>query len=110
MTLSLGARMRRLDDGRTGVVALIQGERRIVYDDRGTQLLAGKLERWVPDDPAPAPLRDVEMMEVALEADRTLRALVLHEPNRWWQPVDRKNPPFDQGLVDTVIAYLRQRQ
>ena len=110
MTLVLGTRMRRLEDGKTGTVALIQGERRITYEDRGTQMLAGKLEKWMPDDPGVLPLREEEMLDVALEADRALRAIQLHEPSHWWQPVDRKSMPFDAGLVEVIMTYLRQRQ
>lgn len=85
------------------------GELRIVWRDRGEQMVASKKERWVPyEDPRP-PLRTEECLEVALEADRALQAIVRHEPRRFWDKVDLGAEPFDKGLVDAILAYLAGR-
>jgi len=110
MTLALGTPMLRLDDGKPGLVEDVGGEPRIVYHDRADRLIAGKQEKWVPYAPVPTSrLRPEEMREVALEADRALRAIERHEPRRWWQPVDEKATPHDQGLVEVIVAYLAER-
>lgn len=108
MSLVLGARMIRRDDGTRGTVALVEGERRVVYYDRGEQRIAPKKEVWDPEVTSERlPLRPEEMLEIAHEADRALRAIELHEPKRWWEP---RGPVHDQGLIEAVVAYLRSRQ
>lgn len=108
MSLTLGARMIRLDDGTRGTVALVEGERRVVYYDRGEERVAPKKEVWQEERSGERlPLRSEEILEIAHEADRALRAIELHEPKRWWEP---KGPTYDQGLVEAVVAYLRSRQ
>lgn len=104
-----GQRVIRVDDGRSGTVELVNGEPRVVYFDRGERRVAPKLERWDPLE-GDFPLRDEEMLEVALEADRALRAIEKHEPTRWWQPVRLDQAPYDAGLVEVIVGYLRARQ
>jgi len=110
VTLTLGALMVRTDDGKAGKVELFGGETRITYFDRGERIVAGKMEKWVAVDTRVHPLRDSEIIEVAFEADRALRAIERHEPSRWWQPVKLDATPYDQGLVDVIVGYLRSRQ
>ncbi len=107
--LVLGAQMVRIEDGRKGVVALIDGERRIVWVDRGEQLLAKKDEQWAPLDEGRAPLRAEEKIEVALHADRALRAIDLHEPLKFWERPSLADEPYEPGLVMAIIAYLSTR-
>jgi hypothetical protein len=106
----LGTPMIRVDDGRTGVVELVSGESRITYWDRGERIVAPKGEKWDEANAAAPPLRQEEILEVAMEADRALRAIERHEPSRWWQPVRLDAAPHDQGLVTAIVAYLRARQ
>lgn len=110
MSLPLGAHMVRLDDGKAGVVEMVNGEARITYWDRGERIVAPKMEKWERMDTRIHPLRDEEIREVAFEADRALRAIERHEPSRWWQPVRLDQEPYDAGLVEVVIGYLRSRQ
>lgn len=116
MTLPpVGSRMVRLEDGQKGTVALVQhpgapeGEPRICYWQQGAQLIAGKLERWHLEAPARAPLRAEEKLEVALHADRVLRAIDLHEPLKAWQRPRLSDEPYDAGLVLAIIGYLTGR-
>lgn len=108
--LSLGQRMVRLEDGKLGLVESHNGEPRIVFEDRGERLVAGKQEKWDVFEPGGGPLREEEKMQVALTADRVLRAIVRHEPNRLWEPIDLGAAPFDEGLVRVVVEYLGQRR
>jgi hypothetical protein len=108
-TLVLGQRMRRLDDGRQGVVALVGGERRISYEDRGETFIAPKGERWIEADPPGAPLRAEEKLEIALHADRALRAIDRHEPMRFWERPRLSDPPHDPELVLAILSYLSSR-
>jgi hypothetical protein len=110
MSFPLGALVARVDDGRAGKVELVGGETRITYFDRGERIVAGKQEVWALTDGRIPPLRDEEIVEVAFEADRALRAIEKHEPSRWWQPVNTKARPYDPGLVETIVSYLRARQ
>jgi hypothetical protein len=101
--------MVRLDDGKAGIVEMVNGEARITYFDRGERIIAAKLEKWDPVGSA-SPLREEEIREVAFEADRALRAIEKHEPSRWWQPVRLDQPAYDPGLVEVIVGYLRARQ
>lgn len=107
--LPLGARVIRVDDGKTGAVELVAGESRITYWDRGERIVAPKGEKWDRVEDKTHPLRREEILEVAMEADRALRAIELHEPSRWWQPVSLDAVPYDRGLVEVIVAYLRAR-
>ena len=82
MSLVLGAKMLRLDDGVQGTVIDVgtdRGEYRIAYLAHGEQLIAEKKEKWVPADPPPVALRLEEIDEVARAADFTLRAIDHHQ-------------------------------
>lgn len=109
MSLVLDEAMLRLDDGMKGVVRMEGGELRIIYSLNGVLMVAPKKERWVPYDEPRAPMRTEECLEVALEADRALKAIVTHVPRAFWQPVDLKAEPFDKGLVDAILTYLAGR-
>lgn len=110
MSLFLGAKMLRIDDGRVGAVEMVNGEARVTYWDRGERIVAPKGEKWDRVELQVLPLRDEEIREVAMEADRALRAIEKHEPTRWWQPVDIDAPPYDAGLVQVIVDYLHARQ
>ncbi len=109
MSLVLGARMRRRDDGREGVVALVDGDRRIVWEDRGESRVALRQEVWDEAEFPRPPLRAEEKLEIALSADRALRAIDLHEPLRFWDKPSLADRPHDAGLVLAIIAYLSTR-
>lgn len=106
--------MVRLEDGMSGVVAMVtppgypEPEKRIVFELHGERLIAGKQEKWVPADPGPLPLREEEKLEVACAADQCLRSIVKHEPARWWEP-KRVTDPFDAQLVKVIVDYLGTR-
>lgn len=104
-----GERMVRVNDGMRGTVELIDGENRIVYIDRGERLVAPKREKWVAEETRRLPMRIEEIREIAMEADRALRALERHEPSRWWEPVRLDAPVYDQGLVQVITDYLENR-
>jgi len=108
MTLVLGQRMMRLEDGQKGVVCKIGPELRIVYTDRGEDRLAAKAEKWVEDDLKPGPMRPEEMRHIARFADRALRAYERHEPHRYWE-MPGEDPIYDHGLVYVIEKYLRER-
>lgn len=107
--MSPGERMVRVDDGMRGVVELVEGEHRIVYVDRGERLIAPKREKWAAEETRRPPMRPEEIREVAISADRVLRALDRHEPSRWWEPVRLDAPVYDQGLVQVITDYLENR-
>ena len=107
--LVLGQRMLRLEDGRKGVVALVEGERRVTYEDRGELLVAPKREEWIPDESPRPPLRAEEKLEVAMHADRALCAIDRHEPLRFWERPSLSDEPYDANLVLAIIAYLSAR-
>lgn len=102
--------MVRVDDGKRGVVELVDGEHRIVYLDRGERLVAPKREKWVAEDTRRAPLRHEEIREVAMEADRALSAIEKNQPRGFWQPLRLDAPVYDQGLVQVITAYLENRE
>jgi len=108
MSLILRQRMTRLEDGVEGVVEVQGGELRVIYSDRGELRVAGKQEKWIPADIGSMKLRPEEMLEVAIEADRTLRAIDRHEPRRYWEPI-KAGDFHDPGLIETIVAYLRKR-
>lgn len=114
--MRLGLRVQRLDDGMLGSVeeVIIPGsehpEKRIVYIDRGERRIAGKTERWVSAEPAPAPLRAEEKFLIALHADKALRAYECNEPLRYWEVPRLKDEPYDNDLVMAVLSYLSQRE
>lgn len=109
MRLSLGTPMVRIDDGRRGVVENVNGELRIVHEDRGERLIASKLEKWAEAEPKQGPLRDEEKRLVALTADRQLRSIIMHEPMAWWKPIDPDAEPFDEKLVRVIVEHLGAR-
>lgn len=109
MTLVLDEVMLRIDDGMKGTVRMMEDGLRIVYSLHGNLMIAGRKERWVPYNEPRAPMRTEECLEVALEADRALKAIVTHTPRAFWQPVDLKAEPFDKGLVDAILTYLSAR-
>jgi len=107
--LVLGEQMVRLEDGQKGVVALIEGERRIVFDDRGEQRFAQKKEVWEVAARPRLPLRAEEKLEIALWADKALHSLEQHEPMHVWQRPLLSAEPYDNGLVMAILAYLSSR-
>ena len=108
--LRAGRQMVRVDDGQRGVVELDEhGSARIAYVDRGEKRVAGRREVWVDADPPPAPLRAEEKLEIALHADRALRAVEKHEPLKFWEKVRMSDEPYDSGLVMAILAYLSER-
>jgi len=109
VTLTLGQRMTRLEDGVEGAVRMEGGELRIIYSDRGTLMVAGKHEKWIPFEIGRMRLRAEEISEIAMEADRALRAIERHEPRRLWL-TPKTTEIHDQGLVDVISAYLGKRQ
>jgi len=109
VTLVLGQRMVRLEDGQRGVVAQNGPELRIVYNDRGEERLASKVEKWVVDSLRPGPLRGEEKRRIARYADRALRAYERHEPHRYWE-MPGEDPIYDYGLVYVIEKYLTERE
>ncbi len=101
--------MVRQDDGMRGEVEDFGGELRIIYHDRGERFVAAKSQKWFPLNPGVKKLRDEEVREVALVADRALRAIDLNEPRRYWEPVRTIDEPHDPGLVRVVSKYLEER-
>lgn len=106
----LGERMVRVADGQRGVVARSGPELRILYLDRGSERLAAKSEKWVPDTLKPGPMRAEEMYLVALHADRALHAYETNAPLKWWEKPALTDVPYDQGLIDVVQRYLESRE
>ena len=102
----IGTRMVRVSDGTIGkVIQEPDGNARIHYQDRGDWHRAAKAEQWVPADPPSWPLREEEKRSVAQMADCKLRAIVNHEPDKfWWEGAPAE--PFDQGLVACIMEYL----
>jgi hypothetical protein len=107
MKLANGTKMRRSSDGVAGTVEMVFGESRICYLEFGESKIAPRSERWEPSDPPSWPLRDEEKLDVALAADAMLRSIVMHQPNRYWEPPS--GTAFDPGLVHCVVAYLGTR-
>lgn len=109
MRLPLGTRMVRQDDGKAGVVEQVEGEPRIVYEDRRETLIAGKREKWHEALARQGPLREEEKLLVALTADKVLRGVILNQPSKLWQPIDPESEPFDAKLVRVIVEYLGTR-
>ena len=106
----LGQRMVRLSDGVKGVVQQNGPELRIVYLDRGEELMAPKSEKWEPDELPPMPLRDEEIARITWFADRALRAYERHEPLKWWSEPEIPFQPYDEGLIGVMVSYLLERR
>jgi hypothetical protein len=116
MSLPLGTRMIRVDDGRQGSIELAAPpgaeapvEHRVVYYDRGERVIASKLEKWVEDAPPTKKLADGEMRFVAAWADAVLEAIEKHQPFRFWETVNPERPPHDPAFRELVLGYLRKR-
>lgn len=114
MSLVVGQRMVRTDDGMRGVVEMVTmpgfelEEKRITYVDRGEKRIAGKREVWEAEKAPPRRLRDEEIMLVAISADRMLEALDKNLPTKWWErPAGGRY--HDTKLCDVIIRYLEQR-
>ncbi len=115
MSLVVGQRMVRTDDGMRGVVELTAmpgfeqyEELRIVYFDRGEKRIAGKREVWEVEKAPSRKLRDDEIMLVAISADRMLEALDKNLPIKWWEtPAGGRY--HDTKLCDVIIRYLEAR-
>jgi len=110
MSLVVGERMMRVDDGMRGLVVQSEGDiARIAYVDRGEQRFAGKGEKWEPIVKPTRAMRREEMLEVARCADSCLRSMELHEPFRFWEAYGSR-PSHDQDLVELIVHYLEQRK
>jgi hypothetical protein len=110
VTLTLGQRMVRLEDGVKGVVGQNGPELRIFWEDRGEQLMAAKSEKWEPDTIRSGKMRSEETHLVALYADRALRAVEQHEPLKWWDAPRPSEPIYCAGLVKVIEEYLEHRE
>lgn len=117
MSLVVGQRMVRTDDGMRGVVELVTvpgydlEEKRIVYFDRGESRLAGKREVWEVEKTPPRKLRTEERLKVAVAADRMLLALERNEPHKWWDwnSLTSIRDLHDPELVRLIDDYLAKR-
>lgn len=113
MTLTVGTKMVRVEDGMKGEVNYlvtpsgIGCEPRIVYWDRGAQMVAKKSEVWEPEMTPPKKLTYPEMRRVAEAADAMLLALDRHQPYHWWQ--EHPSPAHDPALIELIIEYLKKR-
>lgn len=117
MSLVVGQRMIRTDDGMKGSVELVQVpgfedefERRIVYQDRGEKRVAPKREAWEPVKDPPRRLTRQEIDQVAWAADVELEAFDRnHMPRRWERPTQRIGV-YDAGLCAVISEYLDKRE
>ena len=117
MTLEVGQRMVRTDDGMRGTVELVAmpgfedqyDEVRIVYYDRGEKRFAGKRETWEPVKAPSKRLRLEEVLRVAWAADQALRSIDLNEPDRWWRRDKTPEHVHDTALVEVITSYLMTR-
>jgi hypothetical protein len=116
MSLVVGQRMVRTDDGMKGVVELVTlpgyelQELRITYVDRGEKRIAGKRETWTAEKAPPRKLRDEEIMRVAWAADRALRSLDRNELDKWWlRESDAVEEAHDGDLVGLIVEHLQKR-
>jgi len=110
MTLIFGQRMVRISDGMQGVVAQDGPELRIAYTDRGEERLAGKAEKWTPDELVPGPLQPAERFLIAATCDRALRAYECNEPHKYWETIPLTYRAYDEGLMDVIDEYLIRRE
>lgn len=108
--LPLGEVMQREEDGVRGIV--VEEElgaglvRRIAYYDRGERRIASTKEKWHPVEMPATVMRAEEKLAVAYAADAKLRAIRLHEPDRFWEKPDFSEEPHDPGLVMAILHYL----
>ncbi len=102
----LGQQMLRVDDGMKGLVVQHETGLRIAYVEMGEQRFAGKGEKWEPVTKPPRKLRLEEMYSIARRSDIALQAVERNEPERWWV-VESK--PYDQGLINVIVSYLKGR-
>lgn len=116
MSLVVGQRMVRTDDGMRGTVQLVSmpgfeqyEELRIVYFDRGEKRIAGKREVWEPEKTPPRKLRDEEIAAVAGAADMALRAFDQNELMPWWKLGMAPRAFHDPKLVALITDYLSKR-
>lgn len=116
MSLVVGQRMVRTDDGMRGVVELVEmpgfeqyQETRIVYVDRGEKRIAGKREVWEPEKEPSRKLRDEEALFVACWADAVFEAIEKNQPFRFWESVKLDRTQHDPELVKLIIDHLRKR-
>jgi hypothetical protein len=105
----VGTRMMRVEDGVLGRVELMSEEPRIVFYDRGTMVVASKLEKWALADVSRGKLRDEEIRAVAVAADREVRCIERNEPRKFWEPLRIVDPIYDQGLINVITEYLEAR-
>lgn len=116
MTLAVGQRVIRLDDGMMGVVEEVTlpgsevSDRRVFYTDRGERRMAAKSEKWVSAEPSPLPLRAEEKFLIALWADKALRAYERNEPLKFWEKPKLSDEPYDNELVVAILSYLSERE
>lgn len=118
MTLVVGQRMVRTDDGMKGVIEMVtipgfeHQEPRIVFVDRGEKRIAGKREVWEPEKTPSRKLREEEIMRVAEGADNLLRWIDKNETPKWWEfgvGPGMKEPHHDPELVSLIIGHLVKR-
>jgi len=116
MSLVIGTPMVRIEDGMKGVVEMAAPpglerytEPRIVYYDRGERRIASKLEKWQVEQTPGAKMRTEEMLLVAYAADRQLEALDKHQPDRFWEPLEKRRTIHELGLVQHILSYLQKR-
>lgn len=115
MSLVVGQRMVRTDDGMRGTVELTAmpgfeqyEELRIVYFDRGEKRIAGKREVWEPEKTPSRKLRTEELLRVAHAADRALEAIDKNAPEKWWDTAPRPQL-HDVELFNLILAHLAKR-
>lgn len=115
MSLVVGQRMVRQDDGMRGVVELVDvtasgnyQEPRVVYMDRGEKRIAPKKEKWEVEAPPPRKLRTEEIHYIAHHADRVLAAIDDNAPIKWWEDV-RPQHAHDKVLFNLICDYLSKR-
>lgn len=107
--LVVDTRMIRVDDGKKGLVVEDNGEKVIVYLEHGEPLVAGKREKWIPDEPPRLRLRVEEKLEVALWADRALEAIEKHEPFKTWEKTELSREPYCPELVLSILNFFTLR-
>ena len=113
MSLTLGKKMLRVEDGMRGVVMRVDGMLdevlRIVWSDRGENRIASPKEVWIEDEQERLPLREEEIQEVAAVADHWLQCIDQHRPRLIFGLPPRITEPHDPGLVAVIVEYLRGR-
>jgi hypothetical protein len=99
-----GTRVRRLTDGQQAVIGTDTfGKRRALYRLHGQDHVAPAADQWEPAAPPLLPLLPEEAIQVARAADSKLRAIRLHQPDRWWETRD---VAFDPELVRLILEHL----